>query len=50
MKMNGYNVELSNSNLVFRGNDIYNHLKECSKCDGLAVILGVEVDKKNGIF
>ncbi|MCJ7687871.1 MAG: methionine synthase [Clostridiaceae bacterium] len=46
MKMKDSNVELSNSNLIFRGKDIYNHLKQCSKCAVMAVTLGVEVDKK----
>ncbi|MGH4119156.1 methionine synthase [Clostridium sp.] len=46
VEMKDFNVELSNSNLIFRGKDIYNHLRGCSKCAVMAVTLGVEVDKK----
>ena len=46
MEMKEDEVQLSNSNLVFRGKDIKNHLKECSKCAVMAVTLGVEVDRK----
>lgn len=46
IKMKDYEIELSNSNLIFRGNDIYNHLNDCAKCAVIAVTLGVQVDKK----
>lgn len=46
VEMKDYKMQLSNSNLIFAGNDIYNHLKECSKCAVIAVTLGVQVDKK----
>lgn len=46
IEMKDCKILLSNSNLVFRGDDIYNHLKDCSKCAVMAVTLGVQVDKK----
>jgi hypothetical protein len=46
IKMKDEKIELSNSNLIFNGTNIKNHLKECSKCAVMAVTLGVEVDRK----
>ena len=46
IKMKDEKIELSNSNLIFKGTNIKNHLKECSKCAVMAVTLGVEVDRK----
>ncbi len=46
IEMKDYNIKLLNSNLKFRGKDIYNHLKDSSRCAVIAVTLGVQVDKK----
>ena len=46
IQMNDDIIKLSNSDLIFSGKDIKNHLKECSKCAVMAVTLGVEVDRK----
>ncbi len=38
-------IELLGTNVVFKGNDIYEHLRDCRKCAVMAVTLGIEVDK-----
>lgn len=40
----GESIELVGTNLILRGRDIYEHLRECRRCAVMAATLGVEAD------
>ena len=46
IKKENEKIILQESNLVFPGKDIANHLKHSVKCAVMAVTLGIEIDKK----
>ncbi|WP_461206605.1 vitamin B12 dependent-methionine synthase activation domain-containing protein [Clostridium sp. DL1XJH146] len=44
------NVKITDTNLTFHGRDIYNHLKNSTKCTIMASTLGVQIEKKTRLY
>ncbi len=43
-------ININNTNLTFHGKDIYNHLKNSTKCATIALTLGIEIEKRTKLY